>query len=216
MDLKHPRTCRNKYDWCTSGSGSYSINGINGTEKESGSDHSDYNYGTTSTVSSEHWQDSGSGSYTERSKNDWSYSGSGNYSLGGFTGTIKESGSAGGDSHGTVYSTLGSDGNWYDSSGSGGGSSKGTTDWSYSGSGSYSIGGVSGTMKEAGTSHSDYGYNWNESLDVFLNEWYLTSGSGGSTNKASDDFSYSGSGGYSYSVGGGSVGGTIKESGNDH
>ncbi len=209
-----------------SGSGTYSYAAGDGTVDgkitESGHDNwsSGYTWEEELGSGGSWWLTDGSGGESWNTADNWSYSGSGDYTYdttgGSVTGAITEHGGDAYSSVGGVDSTV-VDGDWVDN-GSASGGLQSSDVYSYSGSGTYSYaagdGTVDGKITESGHDNWLSGYTWAEELGTD-GKWALTDGEGGEGWDTADNWSYSGSGDYSYDTTGGEVTGTITEHGGD-
>ena len=203
-----------------SGAGTYaysSTDGLsNGTITESGGHSNWYQLATLATFSSGTWTETGSGSSTD----DSIYSGGGTYADSGASDSIGGTNCQSGGEHLSANSqwtqTLGSDGKWLLTSGSASGNYSASGHSAYSGDGSYSrtftSGSASGALVESGGMDQSADSTWSEVVDGDGN-WQLDSGTSVEQVSSSANWSYGGSGNYSYLMGDEPAPGTITEDG---
>ncbi len=196
---------------------------ITGTISESAGDDWSSQRTVNSTVVDGAWQDSGSGSGEDHSRSQWSHTGSGGYryvTTGGLvTGTINENGGSSGSADTTWSEAMASDGTWQLNGGGQYGESHANENRGYSGNGGYAYdvsgGSVTGTINENGNRGWSSNSKWSAAVNAD-GQWQLDWGQGNAESHSSDHWSYTGGGNYAYPTTGGSVSGSITESGSDN
>lgn len=178
-------------------------------------------------ASSENWQQTdGLRTYNTVVENNASYSADGPYSHtvpgGEASGTVIEGGHNDKSSNYTKY-VKDNAGDWTTSSGSGTQTNSSGAHWSFSGHGKYTDqatiwpGGITetinGTVTESAGSATSAAQTDDYELDVPTGNWNNTGANGTTSNISHGSVSYSGSGPFSYAVLGGTVSGTLKQSG---
>jgi hypothetical protein len=212
------------------GGGAYGTSDANsssgGTIAENGANNSDYRYTTVYTVGSDgNWQvASGNGSGGGYGFADWSYDGGGayNYTTGdsSVSGTFTQHGFANSDYSYTFGASQAAGGAW-SFSGSGTVDGTGEDHSTYSGDGGYgtSDGSAlsSGSITENGADNSHYTYSTSYSLGSD-STWQVSSGTGSGGGDGFADWSYDGSGTYSYGLAdnSGTVTGGFTQNGEAH
>ena len=202
------------------GSGSYDDSlpddTMSGTQDESGADDMSYQFSITSTDSGGAWSDTGGQIETDSGNSHSSYTGSGSFTDATISGTQNENGRDDSSyNYTTIYVLV--CGNWQDACGFGTDSGSGMTHYDYSGSGAYTdcVGSatVSGSVQESGHDNTSYKFN-SQSIDT-LGAWVDSSGSETDSASGGSNDSYSGSGTYSDAIGGGTIRGSLNQTGSD-